>query len=233
MPVTQTRATQTRAESLAATIERNIRERGLAPGDPLGTMEDLRDETGYARSTVSEAVRLLRDRGSIEIRPGRGGGLFVAVANPVIRLRHTLLTVREEPSTVADAIVVREALETAIDTDATRYRTAADAADLRKLVSAMRKAKGSTNEYMRANWALHERIAEITPNQLLKGIYVGTVRCIAELSAHADSDIPDRQSAYLRERVEIHAELVKAIISGNVERTRAAVDRHAGLQPIR
>lgn len=227
MPVTRTRA-----ESLAAAIEGNIQDRGLAPGDPLGTMEDLREQTGYARSTVSEAVRLLRDRGAIEIRPGRGGGLFVAVTNPVVRLRHTLLTVREEASTVADAIVVREALEAAVDTDAARHRTSADAAELRRLVAAMRRARGNADEYMRANWALHERIAQITPNQLLKGVYLGTVRCIAELSCRADSDIPDRQGSYLGERVEIHAELVSAIISGDVGRTLEAVSRHAGLQPL-
>jgi GntR family transcriptional repressor for pyruvate dehydrogenase complex len=221
-------ATQTRAESLAATIERNIATRGLAAGDPLGTMDDLRDQSGYARSTVSEAVRLLRDRGSIDIRPGRGGGLFVAAANPVVRLRHTLLTVREEASTVADAIVVREALEPAIDTDAARHRTAADMADLRNLVSAMRKTIGSTDNYMRSNWALHERIAEITPNQLLKGVYLGTTRCIADLSTHAANDNPESQRAYLRERVRIHADLVKAIISGDVALTLEAVARHAG-----
>jgi hypothetical protein len=61
-------------------------------------------------------VRLLSDRGSVEIRPGCGG-LFVANPNPVVRLWHTLLTVRQEASTVADAIAVREALEPVITAD--------------------------------------------------------------------------------------------------------------------
>jgi hypothetical protein len=40
----------------------------------------------------------------LEIRRGRTCGLFVAKPSPVVRLRHTLLTVGEQPSAVMDAI---------------------------------------------------------------------------------------------------------------------------------
>ena len=87
-------------------------------------------ETGFAYSTVSEAVRLLRDRGVLEIRQGRGGGLFVAEKSPAVRLRHTLLSVSEGASVVADAIELRDHLEILIDTAAARHRSRADIADL-------------------------------------------------------------------------------------------------------
>ena len=106
---------RSRAEQLAAAIDQRIHDQGLQPGDPVGTLQSLRDESGYARSTVSEAVRLLRERGILEIRPGRSGGLFVAEPTPVVRLRHTLLTVHEQPSTVLDAIELRDHLEELID----------------------------------------------------------------------------------------------------------------------
>lgn len=219
---------RTRAESLAAALEHELIERGLAPGEYIGTMEELRGQTGYARSTISEAVRLLGDRGTIEIRPGRGGGLFVAPSNPVVRLRHTLLTVREEAATVAEALVVRELLEEQVDVEAALHRSSADVADLRKLLTAMRAgAKVGTDAFMRANWALHDRIGQITPNQILKGVYLGMNRCVAEMSEHADADDPAGQTEYLRGRVEVHVELVGAIVARDVERTRAAVARHS------
>ena len=111
------------------------------------------------------------DRGAVEIRPGRGGGIFVAATNPVVRLRHTLLTVHGEPSTVAEAIAIREALEPLVDTDAARHRTKDDIADLKRLLKTLTSAVGDTDAFMRANWQLHERIAQITSNLMLTAVY--------------------------------------------------------------
>lgn len=219
---------RTRAEVLAADIERMIAERDLGPGDLIGTMEELRDRSGFGRATISEAVRLLSDRGTAEIRPGRGGGLFVTSPNPVVRLRHTLLTVREAPSTVADAIAVRDSLELLITTDAARHRTAKDRAALRRHLTQLSRSAGSTDRFLRANWALHERIAEITPNRLASAVYTSMIRCIAELAAHADPD-QERDENYRNRCVEIHEELVEAITVGDVKRTATAVERHRGL----
>lgn len=216
----------TRAEALAADIESMIVDRGFAPGDPIGTMEEFRDRSGYGRATISEAARLLSDRGTVEIRPGRGGGLFVANPNPIVRLRHTLLTVRKMPTTVADAIAVREALEHLIATDAARHRARQDITALRKLLADLKRAMTSTDRFMRANWALHERIAEITHNHLAKAVYLSTTRCIADLSEHADPDEKSRTEDYLRLRFDLHTELVEAIIAGDVARTATAVERH-------
>lgn len=222
-------APQTRAEVLAADIERMIAEKGLGPGDPIGTMDEFRDRSGFGRATISEAARLLSDRGTVRIRPGRGGGLFVADPDPVVRLRHTLLTVRRQPTTVADAIAVREALELLIVTDAARHRTAQDIAALRKLLTRLRRAAaGGADRFMRANWELHERIAEISPNPLARAVYLSMSRCIADLATRAGSDPDGPGDGYLGQRVEIHAELVEAIAAGDVQRATAAVERHRG-----
>lgn len=204
-----------------------IAQRGLTEGDSLGTLETWRDQTGYARSTVSEAMRLMIDRGSVQIKPGRGGGIFVAATNPVVRLRHTLLTVHGEPSTVADAIAIREALEPLVDADAARHRTKADIADLKKALKALRSASGDTDQFMRANWALHERIAQITPNLMLRAVYTSMTGVISELSDHADQDNTESGAAYFDRRADVHAALVEAIIDGDVDATAAAVIRHA------
>src|SRR5919199_1123851 len=165
---------RTRAEQLAAALDARIRSQGLTSGAPLGTLHSLRAETGFAYATVSEAVRLLRDRGVLEIRPGRGGGLFVADRGPVVRLRHTLLSVAEEPGTVADAIELRDHLEVLIDVGAARHRSKRDLTDLRRLLRQMRAAP-HWDGFMRANWALHERIAAISPNAMARAVYTSTL----------------------------------------------------------
>src|SRR5258707_961352 len=125
-------AAQTRAQVLASAIEKQIVEREFEPGELIGTIDSLKMRSGFARSTVAEAVRLLTDRGLAEIRPGRGGGLFATASTPVVRIRHTLLAVTDAPASVAEAVAVREALEVLIDGGAAPHRTAAPSAAARR-----------------------------------------------------------------------------------------------------
>lgn len=195
------------------------------PGDFVGTLAELQQTTGFARATVSEAVRLLRERGVMEIRPGRDGGLFVAETSPVIKLRHTLLTVRHSATSVADAIVVREALEEVVVLDATAHRRESDIADLRALMTALRKTKASPEKFMTTNWQLHSRIAEITPNALAKALYLGVLDFIkAETTEFAPDDT--EWSENFDNRIAVHDQLVEAIASGSVVAARKAVAIH-------
>lgn len=215
-------AHRTRAEELAAALDERIRSEHLAVGELVGTLDSLRAETGFAYSTVSEAVRLLRDRGVLEIRPGRNGGLFVAESGPVVRMRHTLLNVSEEPETVADAIELRDHLEALIDVSAARHCTERDAAVLNELLDTMRSA-AMWDDFLRANWALHERIAAICPNEMARAVYVGTLGHLGASSARIDDS---DASEYRRQRTQIHVDLVGAIAAGDEPAVREAVSRH-------
>ncbi|MFD4256901.1 FadR/GntR family transcriptional regulator [Streptomyces sp. NPDC058534] len=216
------------AKSLASDIEQMIDTRGLRPGERIATMEELREQTGYGRATIGETVRLLTERGSAEVRPGRGGGLFVAQVSPVVRLRQTLLRVPQGATTVADAIAVRDSLEELIALEAARGRTDRDAEDLEACLDALREAGNHLERFLQANWALHERIAEITSNHLARAMYVGTMRCIAELTVRADREADSTPNDYLARRLAVHEELVAAITLGDEDRTRAAVEAHRG-----
>jgi GntR family transcriptional repressor for pyruvate dehydrogenase complex len=216
---------KTRAQALAADVERRIKSEGLVDGDHVGNLESWRTSTGFARSTVSEAVRLLVDRGAVEIRPGRNGGIFVT-GNNLVKLYHTLLTVDGERTAVVDAIVIRDALEPLVATDATRHRSKADIADLNKLIRSLTKSVGNTENFMRAAWKLHERIAEITPNRALKLMYSSVIATISESSVHVTGDEVDTDTEYLRRRSDVHVDLVKAIIDGDLDATSAAISRH-------
>jgi GntR family transcriptional repressor for pyruvate dehydrogenase complex len=214
-----------RAETLASRLEESMIADNKQPGDFIGTLAELQASTGFARATVSEAVRLLRERGVMEIRPGRDGGLFVAETSPVIKLRHTLLTVRHSATSVADAIVVREALEEVLILDAAAHRRDSDIADLRALMSALRVTNSSPEKFMTTNWMLHARIAEITPNALAKALYLGILDFIkSETSQVAPDDT--EWSANFDNRIAIHEQLVEAIASGSITEARKAVDVH-------
>ncbi|HEY0815031.1 MAG TPA: FCD domain-containing protein [Pseudonocardia sp.] len=213
------------AQQLALELEKLISDKGLRAGDRITTMDELRTQTGYGRGTIGETARLLAERGSVEVRPGRGGGLFVAQVSPVVRLRQTLLTVPEGASTVADAIAVRDALEELIALEAARHRTDRDVRELEGLLNEMRRAGADLEQFLHANWSLHERIAAITPNELARAMYVGMLRCIAELSVKADGQAAS-SPRYLAQRLAVHEQLVAAIRRGAEDDVRRAIAAH-------
>lgn len=221
----------TRANVLAGEIEQQILDREFKAGELIGTIDSLRARSGFARSTVAEAIRLLADRGLAEIRPGRGGGLFATAAGPMVKIRHTLLAVTDAPASVAEAVAVREALEVLIDIDAALHRTPADIADITKLLTKLKAAaaKGTT-QFLLANWDLHERIALISPNQTASALYLSMTRFVREHAVAAThDDAPESASEWLHIRVETHEKLVEAIVAGDAAAARIAVDKHAGL----
>ncbi len=215
----------TRAQALAAEMERRIKSEGLVDGDPLGNLEGWRASTGFARSTVSASVRLLVDRGAVEIRPGRNGGIFVT-GNNLVKLYHTLLTVDGERSAVVDAIAIRDALEPLVAKDATSYRDKTDIVDLNKMLRTLTRSVDNTEHFMREAWKLHERIAEITPNQTLRLMYLSVIATISKSSVHVTGDEVDTDPEYLRRRSDVHVDLVKAIIDGDLDATSDALSRH-------
>ncbi|WP_205347005.1 FadR/GntR family transcriptional regulator [Pseudonocardia broussonetiae] len=219
---------QTRAQSLATEIERWIVERELTEGSRIATMDELREQTGLGRATISEAARLLSERGAVDVRLGRSGGLFVAQPAAVVRMRHTLLSVSQDPARVRDALAVRDALEELIDVDAALHRTDRDVRDLDAIMASMRERATSRADFLQANWELHRRIAEITPNEIARSVYLGTMAQVEGLPSRPDADTAD-DAAYLGTRVDVHAELVAAITAGDVPRTSRAVEAHRAL----
>jgi GntR family transcriptional regulator, transcriptional repressor for pyruvate dehydrogenase complex len=217
-----------KADILAQYIEDLIAQRHLTPGDRIATKEELRRESGVARATVNEAARLLQARGRVVLRPGPGGGLFVAPTDPVVRLGQTLLTVHSEPVTVIDAIAVRDGLEAVVAADAARFRSARDIADLRVLIDAMADVVNDPERFLRANWRLHERIAQIVRNHILRTMYLGLLQFIQDQALDvAPHRTLDEHTKYKKHRLNIHIDLVQAIIAGDVAAATEAAERHA------
>jgi DNA-binding FadR family transcriptional regulator len=216
-------APRSRAEEVVVYVEGTIDQRGLQPGDHIGTRGDLRDETGVARATVNEAIRLLQDRRRIVVRPGPGGGLFVAPTDPVVRLGRTLLTVLGEPAAVAGAIEVREQLEPLIAAHAAQHRTAKDGRELKALIAEMERNLDDIAQFLSLNWALHARIAAISPNSVLRSTYIGLYEFVNEVSVVKPQP---RDIAYLEQRLRVHSDLVAAILAGDVAAAQRAAEIH-------
>lgn len=205
-PSTATRPEQA-AEQLAELAA------GAEPGTRLGTKDELRAQCGVSVGTFNEALRLVQARGLVTVRAGRVGGLFASRQSPLVRLGNSVLAIDDDATSVADAVRIRDALEPLLVEDAVRHRSAGDVEALRRGLERMRAAADAVdgNEFLRANWALHARMASISPSVMLRSFYLSLLEMIEShtLSVRSVDEAPLPE--YLDKRYQLHADLVSAI----------------------
>ncbi len=206
-------------------VEALIEERSLQPGDWIATKSGLRAYSGAAPATVNEAVKLLHDRGQVTVKPGPSGGLFVARRDPKVQLGRFLVAVGTDAGRVADAIALRDHLETMVLEEAVKHRRRSDVVELRACADRMRSAPQRREPLLPTIWALHNRIAEITPNLVLRATYCGLLQFIGENV----TGLPQSKRAAGNsdeDRIRVHERLVDVIESGNLERAAEAIRLH-------
>ncbi len=210
-----------RSEALLHQLEEDIVVGKLAPGTRLGTKEELRTRFEVSAATVNEAVRMLEMRGLVSARPGPGGGLFVKRSAPVIQLSHVTLRVKEATaSAVRDALAVRNALEAQVCSDAGTFHTRRQMQKLERLVTKLDRLT-EPSEYLPNIWELHREIARISPNELLRDLYIGLLDGAEPNIVDADPD-EDLQTSRNRD----HRVLIEAIASRDQKLIARAVDKH-------
>jgi DNA-binding FadR family transcriptional regulator len=140
-----------------------ILDQGLRAGSPLPAEPALVTTLGASRNSVREALRALHTLGIVDIRHGYGtfvGQAPLTAVTPGLLFR-TRLSVRDDPTALADLVEVRELLELGL------IARVADQADndlldaLEAVVEAMR-----TGDLAAADRRFHERLYADVDNAL-------------------------------------------------------------------
>jgi DNA-binding FadR family transcriptional regulator len=211
-----------RAEAVARRLETEIMDEVVGPGERLGTKGELRERFEVALGTVNEAVRLLEMRGLVKVRPGPGGGVFVANGSARMALSHSTLRFRGGSGGFLEALEVRDALDPLICREAARHHSAEDIAALGRILDQMERQVADPREYLRLNYRLHRRIAKLCTNRALHGIYMMLLDSMETSLEGAAVDDFDT-TGHLAD----HRELIAAIDAGQGERLEAAIARQS------
>jgi DNA-binding FadR family transcriptional regulator len=141
------------------------------------------------------------------------GGLFASRQSPLVRLGNSVLAIDDDATSVADAVRIRDALEPLLVEDAVRHRSAADVEAMRLGLERMRAAADDLDGigFLRANWALHARIAEVSPSVMLRSFYLSLLEMIESHTLTVESVDEAPLPEYLDNRYRLHAGLVSAI----------------------
>lgn len=144
----------------------------LAAGDTVPSERVLMEKFGVGRPAVREALQAMQSKGLITISHGersRVNALTAGVAfNQLDDIAKLLLS--SEPDNIEHLKQLRRFLEVGSARVAARKCTPKDADDLRALAVEQRGHLGDAEAFMKADIALHTRIAQVTGNPLLQSV---------------------------------------------------------------
>ncbi|MFY9930296.1 MAG: FCD domain-containing protein [Streptosporangiaceae bacterium] len=206
-----------------------------APGDRLGSKEELRTRCAVSVGTFNEALRIAQSRGVVSVRPGPGGGVFAAAQSPMVRLGNSVLALDGDQTSVAEAVRIRDALDALLIEDALWHASPADIAEMREILIEMASAAERLDAigFVHANWSLHARIAAVSPHAMLRSLYVNLLDQIEShtlaVLPYGEGPLPD----YMADRHALHTAIIDAIEHRDRDRALTLIAQHntSGAQP--
>jgi GntR family transcriptional regulator, transcriptional repressor for pyruvate dehydrogenase complex len=185
-------------------------------GDRLPPESELCTLFGVGRSTIREAMRVLANRGVVDIRHGEG--TFVAT-----RALERSFEERLERAALEDIYEARILIERPLAELAAQRRDARDIAAMRKALRNRRRAirAGDVAAYTESDFAFHRAIARASKNAALIGVYESFVNVVQPMLSSVIT--PEYIGA---ENDVLHDKLCDAIARGDVPETRRLVLSH-------
>ena len=184
-------------------------------GDRLPAEPALCEVFGVGRSTLREAIRVLANRGLVDVR--HGDGTFVAA------VPRDSLEERLDRAELAEIYEARLHLEQPLAVLASQRRDARDVVAMR---SALRKRErairaASVEGYAEADFAFHRAVAKAAKNAALCGVYESFIQAVESRLVGAVT--PEYLGA---ENDRLHDELCEAIARSDANATRRLVTAH-------
>lgn len=161
-------------QEVVAQIEEAILAGRIETGQTLPSERELKAMFQISRGTLREALRVLEQKGLIEIRLGVGGGSVVRSVDAG-RVSESLgLLIRSQKVSLRHLAEFREAVEGSIAAQAAERRSASD---IRKLKGLIDLARGCLecglrrrDEFLEADKQIHMTIAATTRNPIYQSV---------------------------------------------------------------
>jgi GntR family transcriptional repressor for pyruvate dehydrogenase complex len=209
-------------ERVAVQIEQRILDGELHSGDRLPTERELAEQFQVSRTAVREALKILAQKGLVDMRPGRG---TIVIDGAHEALQHSLgLVMRLKLGEVGGSnslVEVREILEVEIAALAAERATEQEIAAMREAVQVMDESLDNADAFIAADNRFHEALAQATQNALILTL----VRSIVNLLSEQRKQIFATAGGPQRGQVH-HKSILASVIKHNPEAARAAMRAH-------
>lgn len=207
-------------------IQEAIMAGSLKAGSLLPAERELKEQFSVSRGTLREALRVLEQKGLIEIRTGVSGGSFVREINSDNLSDNLGLLIRNCAVSLRDLAEFREEIEGGVTALAAERAGADDVALLKALLV---EAEGNLNQgragwdaFIRTDEQMHLALARISGNLLfltvLKSLYVN-------IHTYYVKYLP-RNKALLKENLADLSDIVVAVAEHDAVRARNVAQSH-------
>ncbi len=198
----------------------------LAVGDRLPPERELREMLKTSRSTIREALRVLEQKGLIEIRLGTGGGAVVRSVSADQVTESLDLLIRSQKVSLDHLAEFRRQIEGDAAALATSRAREEDFAHLRDLLAQARKCveagESAVDEFLEADKKIHLAFARITGNP----IYISVLKTIhANINRYFERFLNMEAQAMKENLADLEA-IVAAVIDGRADQARKLSRRH-------
>lgn len=207
-------------EQIAGQIEQQILRGELHSGDRLPTERELAEQFHASRTAVREAMKILAQKGLLEMRPGRGTIVINGTSQALRNSLGLMLRVARHDSS-GDLVEVREILEPEIAALAASRASEQDINDLRRAVTIMDAHLRDADAFITADNFFHQVLARATQNDLILTL----MDPVMELLSEQRKQIFFVEGGPLRGQMH-HKQLLEAVGCHDAEAARMAMRDH-------
>jgi GntR family transcriptional regulator, transcriptional repressor for pyruvate dehydrogenase complex len=198
----------------------------LKTGDQLPAERALKERFNISRGTLREALRVLEQKGLIEIRTGVSGGSIVKGVSTEQVSASLALLIRYKKVSLQNLAEFRIGLEGDVAAVAALRATPDDVARLKALLAKaseyFNKGPEQWDTFIRTDEQIHLAIAETTHNPLFISVLASLSH---NIHTYYESFLPMEESI-IRENHEDIVNLIRAIAAGDPEEARRVAQEH-------
>ncbi|MGD9235992.1 MAG: GntR family transcriptional regulator [Desulfobacterales bacterium] len=213
-------------QDVVAQIQEAILDGRLKTGDTLPSERQLKDMFNISRGTLREALRVLEQKGLIEIKLGVGGGSVVKDLNADQMREGLALLIRSQKVSLNHLAEFREDVEGFVAARAAANRSASDVGTLTELLNAARKCIEVGPEQRDAFLDIDKRIHMILARVAANPIYISVLHSIHDNIHRYYDEFLSMDKRELQENYRDLCDLVHAVEKGQAERARRLARNH-------
>lgn len=218
------RGAGSRAEDVAARLEMEILRSGHPAGTRLGLRTELISRFEVSPGVMNEALRLLRDRELITVKPGPSGGVFTADQPPGVRLGALDLWFQGLTVPPLEIFESRTLLEEMFNNLALQKSSPHDHAAMERGLQRMRNSAEDPRGFFEANVEFHRSIARSTGVTVLVGIYDSLVTVLTGALVRAVWTAGHEET--IDHNLRVHAQILESIRAKDRKRLETATRLH-------
>ena len=213
-------------EDLAAQIEAAIFDGRLQVGDKLPSQRELVDMFETSRAPLREALRVLEQKGLIDVKRGARGGAVVKMPGTEPAVESLALLVRHRKISLAELSEFREGVEGNVAALAARRATGEDIETIKKLLAQagelLEQGTEAWESFTRVDNSIHVAIARIAGNR----VYEFVLRMVHDNILRYYEDHPLRDERFLQENYQDLCDIIEALEKKQPTVVRSLMQSH-------